>query len=114
MRPRLYDTNTDVTKPTIVLIIQLRTMSVFLPGNAETVIDFDCVPSYTRKMVAQIVDMENSVIVTSYSFKAGTFEFQNVLSSSHWHRISLFLNEINRKKTIIIYLKNTVAVIIIF
>ena len=109
-----YDTNTDFIKPNIVLIIQLRTMNVYLPGNAETVIDYDCVSSYTRKMVAQIVDMENSVIVPSYSFKAGTFVFQNVLSSSHWHRISLFLIEFNRKKTINIYLKNTAAVIIIF
>ena len=50
-------------------------MNVFLPGNAKTVIDFDCVPTYTRKMVAQIVDMEEIVIVPSYSFKAGTFVF---------------------------------------
>ena len=109
-----YHTNTDFIKPNIVLIIQLRTMNVYLPGNAETVIDYDCVPSYTRKMVAQIVDMENSVIVPSYSLKAGMIVFQNVISSSNWHKMSLFLNEINRKKTINIYLKNTAMVFIIF
>ena len=49
----------------------------------ETIVDFECVPSYSQKMFAQIISMEEIVIVPAYSFKAGTFVFQKVLSKSH-------------------------------
>jgi len=47
-----------------------RTTTVYLPGNMETIVDFECVPSYSRKMFAQIISMEEIVIVPAYSFKA--------------------------------------------
>ena len=77
-----------------ILIIPLRIMNVFLPGKMETVVDFDCVPTYTRKLVAQIVDMENSVIVQSYSFKAGTFEFGIRISKLTDALLRLFLKKL--------------------
>ena len=50
-------------------------MNHFLAGKMETVIDFECVPTYSQKMVAQIVDMDENVIVHSTSLRAGTIAF---------------------------------------
>ena len=37
-------------------------MSFYLPGNAETVIDYDCVPTYSQTLAAQIIDINEIVI----------------------------------------------------
>jgi len=50
--------------------ISQRTLSVFMPGNAETVIDYDCVPSYSQILAAQIVNMNDNVIIPHTSLKS--------------------------------------------
>ena len=49
-----------------------RTMSVFIPGNAETIIDFECVPTYSQSLTAQIINMDDNVIIPQTSLKSGT------------------------------------------
>ena len=48
-----------------------RIMSHFLPGNAETIIDYDCVPTYSQSLAAQIINMDDNVIVSQTSLKSG-------------------------------------------
>ena len=52
--------------------IILRTTIDFLPGNAETIIEFECVPTYSQVLVGQILDMNNNVIISHTNFKSGT------------------------------------------
>ena len=51
-----------------------RTTSVFIAGNAETIIDFECVPTYSQTLIAQIVSMDENVIIPETSLKSGTVE----------------------------------------
>ena len=51
-----------------------RTTSVFIPGNAETIIDFECVPTYSQTLHAQIIDMDGNVIIPQTSLKSGTID----------------------------------------
>ena len=67
-------------------------MSVFIPGNADTIIDYDCVPSYSQILAAQIVNMNDNVIIPETSLKSGTIDrqhhcwIQNMLVTlCHWH-----------------------------
>ena len=46
-------------------------MSHFLPGNAETIIDYDCVPTYSQSLAAQIINMDDNLIVSKTSLKSG-------------------------------------------
>ena len=46
-------------------------MSHFLPGNAETIIDYDCVPTYSQSLAAQIINMDDNMIVSKTSLKSG-------------------------------------------
>ena len=46
-------------------------MSVFLPGNAVTMVDFECVPTYSRTLAAEIIDMNDNVIIPQTSLKSG-------------------------------------------
>ena len=43
-----------------------------MPGNAETIIDYDCVPTYSQTLAAQIINMNDNVIVSQTSLKSGT------------------------------------------
>ena len=52
-------------------------MSVFIPGNADTIIDYDCVPSYSQILAAQIVNMNDNVIIPETSLKSGTIDRQH-------------------------------------
>ena len=57
-------------------------MSVFIPGKAETIIDYDCVPSFSQVLAAQIVNMNDNIIIPETSLKTGTIDFcliQNML-----------------------------------
>ena len=45
-----------------------------MPGNAETIIDFDCVPTYTQTLFAQIIDMVGNVIIPQTSLKSGRID----------------------------------------
>ena len=47
-------------------------MSVFIPGNAETIIDFECVPTYSQSLTAQIINMDDNVIIPTTTLKSGT------------------------------------------
>ena len=47
-------------------------MSVFIPGNAETIIDFECVPTYSQTLTAQIINMDDNVIIPTTTLKSGT------------------------------------------
>ena len=38
------------------------------------IVDYDCVPTYSQTLVAQIVDMDNNVIIPETSLKTGTIE----------------------------------------
>ena len=49
-------------------------MSVFIPGNAVTMIDFECVPTYSRTLAAEIIDMNDNVIIPQTSLKSGMIE----------------------------------------
>ena len=49
-------------------------MTVFIPGNTETIIDYDCVPTYSQTFVAQIVNMDGNVIIPETGLKTGTIE----------------------------------------
>ena len=40
-----------------------RSKSVFILGNAETIIDFECVPTYSQTLFAQIINMDGNVII---------------------------------------------------
>ena len=61
-------------------------MSFFIPGKAETVIDYDCVPTYSQTIAAQIIDMNDNVIIPMTAFKSGTIDliasFSNRLVST--------------------------------
>ena len=46
-------------------------MSVFLPGNTVTMVDFECVPTYSRTLAAEIIDMNDNVIIPQTSLKSG-------------------------------------------
>ena len=46
-------------------------MSVFIPGNAVTMIDFECVPTYSRTLAAEIINMNDNVIIPQTSLKSG-------------------------------------------
>ena len=48
-----------------------------MPGNAETIIDYDCVPSYSQILAAQIVNMNDNVIIPETSLKSGTIDRQH-------------------------------------
>ena len=48
-----------------------------MPGNADTIIDYDCVPSYSQILAAQIVDMNDNVIIPETSLKSGTIDRQH-------------------------------------
>ena len=52
-------------------------MSFYLPGNAETVIDYDCVPTYSQTLAAQIIDMNDNVIIRQTSLKSGTIAYHS-------------------------------------
>ena len=52
-------------------MIILRTLSVFIPGNAETIINYDCVPSYSQTLTAEIINMDNNVLIPQTSLKSG-------------------------------------------
>ena len=39
------------------------------------IVDYDCVPTYSQTLVAQIVDMDDNVIIPETSLKTGTIEF---------------------------------------
>ena len=43
-----------------------------MPGNAETIIDYDCVPTYSQTLGVQIINMNDNVIVSQTSLKSGT------------------------------------------
>ena len=45
-----------------------------MPENAETIIDFECVPTYSQTLFAQIIDMDGSVIIPQTSLKSGTID----------------------------------------
>ena len=86
-----------------------------MPGNAETIIDYDCVPTYSQTLGVQIINMNDNVIVSQTSLKSGTIP-KNIFYSYwlywYWRRkISL---KINLTKKIIILWKNTKTVISIF
>ena len=91
-------------------------MSHFMPGNAETIIDYDCVPTYSQTLAAQIINMNDNVIVSQTSLKSGTIP-QNIFYSYwlnwYWRR-KISLKTFNLKKKIIIPWKNTQTVISIF
>ena len=86
----------------------------------ETIVDFECVPSYSRKMFAQIISMEEILIVPAYSFKAGTFVFQIVISKCHWFifhfHITLLYSKMKSivKKMVIMFWRNITMVIFTF
>ena len=48
-----------------------------MPGNADTIIDYDCVPSYSQILAAQIVNMNDNVIIPETSLKSGTIDRLN-------------------------------------
>ena len=48
-----------------------------MPGNAETIIDYDCVPSYSHILAAQIVDMNDNIIIPETSLKTGMIDRQH-------------------------------------
>ena len=50
----------------------LRTTIDFLPGNAKTNIEFECVPTYSQVLVGQIVDMNDNVIIPHTNLQSGT------------------------------------------
>ena len=50
----------------------LRTTIDFLPGNAKTIIEFECVPTYSQVLVGQIVDMNDNVIIPHTNLQSGT------------------------------------------
>ena len=52
-------------------MIILRTSSVFIPGNGETIINYDCVPSYSQTLTAEIINMDNNVLIPQTSLKSG-------------------------------------------
>ena len=52
-----------------------RPLTVFIPGNTETIIDYDCVPTYSQTLVAQIVNMDGNVIIPETGLKTGMIEF---------------------------------------
>ena len=43
-----------------------------MPGNADTIIDFECVPTYSQTLHAQVIDMDGKVITPQTSLKSGT------------------------------------------
>ena len=42
-----------------------------MPENAETIIDFECLPTYSKTLTGQIIDMDNNVIIPQTSLKSG-------------------------------------------
>ena len=52
-------------------MIILRILSVFIPGNAETIINYDCVPSYSQTLAAEILNMDNNLLIPKTSLKSG-------------------------------------------
>ena len=56
-------------------LIISRTMSFFIPGNAETIIDYDCVPTYSQTLAAQIIDINDNVIIPQTTLKSGTIAY---------------------------------------
>ena len=43
----------------------------YLPGNEISMIEYECLPSYSSIQFAEIVDMDESVIVRAFSMRAG-------------------------------------------
>ena len=64
-----------------------RTTSVFIPGNTETIIDFECVPTYSKTLVAQIVNMNENVIIPPTSLKSGMISLAFRLSKTPRRRL---------------------------
>ena len=56
-----------------------------MPGNAESIIDYDCVPTYSQTLAAQIINMNDNVIVSQTSLKSGTIP-ENIFYSHGLHR----------------------------
>ena len=61
-----------------------------MPGNTETIIDYDCVPSYSHILAAQIVDMNDNIIIPETSLKTGMIDRQHYC----WIQNMLVMSEI--------------------
>ena len=69
-----------------------------MPGKAETVIDYDCVPTYSQTLAAQIINMNDNVIVSQTSLKSGKIATVSKLTKkiSKKFRIFFFANLIKK------------------
>ena len=66
-----YDCNPNIFDIVYIKVTIFRTLSAFLPGNADTIIDFECVPTYSQSLTAQIINMNDNVIIPQTSLKSG-------------------------------------------
>ena len=78
-------------------------MSHFMPGNAETIIDYDCVPTYSQTLAAQIINMNDNVIVSQTSLKSGTIPqiiFYSYWLNWYWRRKISLKTSISKRKSL--------------
>ena len=57
-------------------------MSIFIPGNAVTMIDFECVPTYSQTLAAEIINMNDNVIIPQTSLKSGMIATFDAIDTS--------------------------------
>ena len=60
-----------------------------MPGKAETVIDYDCVPTYSQTLAAQIINMNDNVIVSQTSLKSGKIATVSMLAEKNFEIFSI-------------------------
>ena len=49
----------------------LRMVSEFLPAESTSVIEFDCVMSFSKMQLARIVNMNGNVIISGFGLRTG-------------------------------------------
>lgn len=65
----LIQQNSDLTQIQGRPITQ-STINVFLPDAIETLVEFDCVPTYSKTLLAKIVSMDGTTIIPQFALKS--------------------------------------------
>ena len=52
-------------------------MSFFIAENAETIINYDCVPTYSQTLAVKIIDMNDNVIIPQTTLNSGAITYHS-------------------------------------
>ena len=56
-------------------------ISIFLPENRRTLVDFECLPSYTDMQFVEITDTSDNVVIPRYGVQSGPDQIMRLLTN---------------------------------